>query len=165
MSRTQVLMAVFAGAAAAAVVGAGLMISDDGPSRQRIVSERGAGVMPFDLEATTHVFERTETGGDQTVAADNPTDSEQIELIRVHLREEQQRFQAGDFGDPTRIHGEEMPGVAVLQANVGALETNYQDRPAGGAIIYRSSDPVVVAALHDWFDAQLSDHGSHAEDG
>ncbi|MBA2386149.1 MAG: aspartate carbamoyltransferase [Acidimicrobiia bacterium] len=154
--------------AVAAVIGAvliGVTLSDDGSSRQRTVAERGADVMPFDLEATTHVFVPTETGGIQTVVADDPTDSEQVALIRFHLRDEVERFRVGDFGDPATIHGQEMPGLAVLQANFDALETDYRDKPDGAEITYHSSDPAVVAALHDWFDAQLSDHGTRAQDG
>jgi hypothetical protein len=87
---------------------------DDGPSRQQVVAERGAAFMPFDLDATTHIFEPTDTGGIQTVVADDPADNEQITLIRSHLRDEVKRFRRGDFGDPKSIHGHEMPGVRIL---------------------------------------------------
>ena len=133
----------------------------DEPSRQEQIATRGAEVMPFDLDATTHVFEPTPTGVVQTVVADDPSDAEQVDLIRGHLREEQRRFGAGDFGDPVTIHGDEMPGVAVLQEQYEALDTEYRDRPDGAAITYRSDNPEVVAALHEWFAAQLEDHGSH----
>lgn len=135
------------------------------PSRQELVAERGAAVMPFDLEATTHVFEPTETGGIQTVLADDPTDAEQVALVRGHLADEAERFQRGDFGDPAMIHGMEMPGLGVLESSVGSLTVSYREVPAGGAVTFRSSDPQVVQALHDWFAAQLSDHGEHASPG
>ena len=144
---------------------AGIDAFDNDESRQQAVAERGARVMPFDLEATTHVFDPTDTGGVQTVTADDPTDTGQVGLVRDHLREEQDRFRAGDFGDPVTIHGDDMPGMAVLEQNFAVLETTYRDRPDGGQITYRSSNPIVVAALHDWFEAQLEDHGSHAEGG
>lgn len=38
--------------------------------RRAELAERGAGVMPFDPEATTHRFELTDTGLVQTVIAD-----------------------------------------------------------------------------------------------
>lgn len=137
----------------------------DEPSRQQVVAERGSTVMPFDLEATTHVFEPTVYGGVQTVVADDPTDDEQIELIRFHLQEEVVRFRAGDFGDPETIHGDEMPGLNVLETRYDALTTTYRERPDGAQVIYRSTDPSVVDALRLWFEAQLSDHGGHAERG
>jgi len=147
------------------VIVVGATRSDDGRSRQQAVAEQGASVMPFDLEATTHVFKPTKAGGVQTVVADDPTDNEQVALVRSHLRQEVERFGVGDFGDPATVHGEDMPGLAVLEANFDALETTYRDRPDGGEITYRSNNPVVVAALHDWFEAQLSDHGSDAHSG
>ena len=149
-----------------AVAGAWLVFDSDGMAdRQPLVAERGADVMPFDLDATTHRFEPTATGGVQTVVADDPTDADQVDLVRQHLRAEQARFNRGDFGDPITIHGEDMPGVATLEARFELLQTDYGDAPAGGTISFRSTDPAVVAALHDWFDAQISDHGRHAERG
>ncbi|MDQ1010516.1 hypothetical protein QFZ82_005001 [Streptomyces sp. V4I23] len=32
-------------------------------------------------------------------------------------------------------------------------------------VTYTTQDPVPVDALHDWFEAQLGDHGAHAESG
>lgn len=167
-SRTWIVTAALVGVA---VIGAtGVIVVDatqsgDGPSRQQAVAERGASVMPFDLEATTHVFKPAKAGGVQTVVADDPTDDEQVALVRSHLRQEVEQFGVGDFGDPATIHGEDMPGLVVLEANFEALETSYRDRPDGGEITYRSNNPAVVAALHDWFDAQLSDHGNDAHSG
>jgi hypothetical protein len=36
---------------------------------------------------------------------------------------------------------------------------------AGAKLTYRTSDAKLVAALHRWFDAQLSDHGTDAMAG
>jgi hypothetical protein len=133
-----------------------------GPSRQDVVAERGAEVMPFDLDATTHHFEPTADGGIQSVVADDPGDDDQVALIRAHLQDEADRFRAGDFGDPAHIHGDAMPGLDVLTAHAEDVDLAYQDLSAGGQLAYRSDDPEVVAALHDWFAAQVSDHGDHA---
>lgn len=35
----------------------------------------------------------------------------------------------------------------------------------GAELDYKTTDPKLVAALHKWFDAQLSDHGSDAMEG
>ncbi|MEX0985267.1 MAG: aspartate carbamoyltransferase [Actinomycetota bacterium] len=146
------------------VVGVTLLPSAE-PSRQDVVAERGAVVMPFDLEATTHVFDATGSGGIQTVLADDPTNAAQIAFVRGHLVEEAGRFQAGDFGDPATIHGHEMPGLEVLESSVGSLTVSYREVPAGGEITYLSAEPEVVQALHDWFAAQVSDHGEHVSAG
>lgn len=160
------LIALAAGALVAVVAGVWVATdSDVATERQQLVAERGAEVMSFDLDATTHRFEPTATGGVQTVVADDPTDADQVDLVRQHLRAEDARFRQGDFGDPRTIHGEDMPGVATLEARFELLDTRYQDTPAGGTISFRSTDPAVIEALHDWFEAQLSDHGRHAERG
>jgi hypothetical protein len=88
------------------------------PSRQNAVRERSADVMPFDINATTHVFTKRPNGGVQRVVVKTPDDTQQIVLIRHHAE-----------------------------------------------IQYSSSNPKVVSALHEWFDAQLADHGTDAMAG
>ncbi len=131
-------------------------------ARQEQVADRGAEVMTFDLEATTHVFEKTDTGGVQKVVADDPDDAENVTAIRKHLKEEADVFSRGEFSDPASIHGEDMPGLAELEAGVESVEVRYEDLPDGAQIVLESDDPELVAAVHDWFDAQLSDHGDDA---
>lgn len=131
--------------------------------RQAEVAERGASVMPFDLDATTHVFEPRDDGLVQRVTADDPDDAEQVALVREHLADEAERFAAGDLDDPAAIHGDEMPGLAELEAGHAGIDVRYAEIPAGGRISYTTDDPDLVAALHAWGDAQVSDHGAHAE--
>jgi hypothetical protein len=130
--------------------------------RQAEVAERGASVMPFDLERTTHRFTKTDTGGVQTVVADDPQDTAQITLIREHLTTEVDRFRRGDFTDPARIHGNEMPGLDALRAHGGRIAIDYETTPDGGRVTYTTGDTELRDALHHWFDAQVSDHGQHA---
>ena len=130
--------------------------------RQQQVAEKGSEVMPFDLEATIHVYEKTEYGGVQKVVADDPEDAENVAAIREHLREEADAFGRGEFSDPASIHGGDMPGLAELEAGAGRVEVRYEDLPDGAQIVLESEDPELVAAVHDWFDAQLSDHGDDA---
>jgi hypothetical protein len=145
--------------------GAAVALGGDDQSRRQAVAERGANVMPFSLDATTHVFDATATGGTQRVVADDPRDGEQIRLVREHLRNEARAFQRGDFADPASIHGDGMPGLADLRAGYERFTVRYRDLPDGAAIDYRTTDPSLVAAIRDWFDAQLGDHGTHAQAG
>jgi len=131
-------------------------------SRQETVAERGVGVMPFNLEKTTHVFEATDNGGMEKVTADEPPDAEQISLIREHLLEEASRFGRGDFSDPAAIHGDDMPGLKELKSGAERFEFRYAELPNGAQIEFATDDPILVSALHRWFEAQLSDHGEHA---
>jgi len=131
--------------------------------RQEAVADIGAQVMPFDLESTTHVFSDTATGGIQDVVADDPTDDANISLIREHLQDEAAKFQAGDFSDPEAIHGPDMPGLATLKDRYDEIAVDLSSSESGATITYDVGDPVLVEAIHDWFQAQTSDHGDHAE--
>ena len=156
-------------AAAAAIVAAGLVAagylwaSGGEEDRQAEVAERGAAVMPFDLERTTHVFKALPDGGVQTVVADSPEDDEQVGLIRSHLRDEAARFERGEFSDPASVHGHEMPGLADLRAGFRRIDVAYEAIDAGGRIRYATRDRELVQAIHEWFRAQVADHGAHAE--
>ena len=136
---------------------------DELAERQEEVAERGAEVMPFDLDATTHRFVPTDDGLVQTVVADDPGDAEQVRLVREHLAEEAERFRAGDFADPAAIHGHDMPGLAELEAGAGEIDVHLADVEGGGEITYTTADPALVDALHRWGEAQVMDHGEHAE--
>lgn len=136
--------------------------------RRAEVAERGTEVMPFDLDATTHRFDSRPDGLVQTVVADDPEaegGSEQVALVREHLADEAERFSRGDFGDPASIHGEEMPGLAALTAGVDRIAVVYAEVPDGARITYTTDEPELVEALHLWAEAQVMDHGDHAEHG
>lgn len=85
------------------------------PERLNEVTQRGMHVMPFDLKQTQHVFDKTETGGVQQVIFRDAGNSKQIELIRQHLTKISGEFSRGDFSNPEKIHGKEMPGLAVVR--------------------------------------------------
>lgn len=110
-------------------------------------------------------FEPTADGLVESVVADDPSDHEQVALIRSHLEQEAQRFRRGDYGDPARIHGDDMPGLDVLGPKSSAISISYDLLPDGARIVFRSSDEQVVAALHAWAKAQVKDHGEHAAPG
>ena len=134
-----------------------------GPERLDAVQERGGHVMPFDLEKTVHVFTKTERGGVQKVVVKDPADSEQVGFIRDHLKEIQGQFTRRDFSGPAFIHGEDMPGLATLKESApDELKIEYHELPDGAQVDYTSSDPEIREAIHQWFDAQLSDHARHA---
>lgn len=144
---------------------AGACGGSDPGNRQDEVAERGAQVMPFDLDATTHRFDDRDDGLVQTVVADDEDDADQVRLIREHLAHEAERFAAGDLGDPAAIHGADMPGLAALEAGAAAgdVEVAYESTRGGARLTYTADDPALVTALHEWSAAQVTDHGDHAE--
>jgi hypothetical protein len=133
--------------------------------RQAEVSKLGKEVMPFSLNPTTHIFTKNAQGGVQRVIVKNPLDTAQVNLIRQHLLDIQQQFLKGDFSGPSHLHGPEMPGLAQLKnAKAGQIVIAYREVQRGAQLTYTTSEATLVAALHKWFEAQLSDHGEDATD-
>jgi hypothetical protein len=156
------------GATAVALLVALAGCADDGDAtaeRRAEVAARGARVMPFDLDATTHTFTDTDRGGIQTVTADDPDQASQVALVRAHLRRARDKFARGDYEDPAAIHGHDMDGVAALAAGHAEIRVTYADVPHGARITYSTDRPELVDAVHSWFARQVMDHGAHAEAG
>lgn len=102
----------------------------------------------------------------QQIIIKDPSDIEQIKLIRGHLSKISQEFIYGDFSDPAKIHGKDMPGLAELRtAKPDQLEIVYKELTNGAEIDYSTDDKKLVEAIHKWFNAQLSDHARHAVPG
>lgn len=127
------------------------------------VAKAGSQVMPFSLEKTLHVFTKKDFGGVQQVITKDPTNTNQIELIREHLVEIAANFKQRDFSGPIKVHGENMPGLKTLtKAKPDALSIQYIELEQGAKITYSSTDTTLIDAIHQWFDAQLNDHARHA---
>ncbi len=137
-------------------------VSQPKHEHQAMIHEMGSHVMPFDLAKTQHVFEMTDHGGIQQVIVRDQRDSDQIPLIRQHLQHEAMRFARGDFSDPTSLHGQDMPGIRELAAEASRVKVAYSDLPNGGQLTFETDDLHLITAIHRWFGAQLSDHGSDA---
>ncbi|MEX1173064.1 MAG: aspartate carbamoyltransferase [Chloroflexota bacterium] len=149
---------VLAAVVAAGVIGGGYLLADRLLNPQAGMDARAAQVMPFDLNATTHTFTKTDQGGVEEVVALDPADARNIDLIRSHLEYEATEFRKGNFSDPATIHGMDMPGLQDLEAGASRIDVRFESLPAGGRITYSSDDPALVAALHSWFDRQTTDH-------
>ncbi len=131
-------------------------------NRQAVVREMGSYVMPFSLEETTHIFKQLPDGGIEQVLVKDPANKDQIALIQMHLQYETDSFRQGNFSDPMKIHGEDMPGVTDLRKNVAEIIFTYHVLPDGAEIIYSSKNSNAISAIHTWFDAQVKDHGQDA---
>ncbi|MFZ2727389.1 MAG: aspartate carbamoyltransferase, partial [Methylococcaceae bacterium] len=119
-------------------------------------------VMPFSLEKTLHIFNKTKTGGVQQVIVKDTSDKAQIELIQQHLSALAQGFKHGDFSGPQAIHGKAMAGLDSLSKNAADIDFNYQALINGAQINYSTTKPELISVIHQYFDAQLSDHARHA---
>ena len=131
-------------------------------TRQEHVHQMAHGVMPFDMSKTVHIFKMTESGGVQRVIAKDPGATDQIVLIQRHLRYEAVKFQDGDYSDPAKLHGADMPGLKDIQAGASRIKISYSALPSGAEITFETTDLRLITALHRWFGAQLSEHGADA---
>lgn len=146
----------------AAVVGAaagGWYVIADHNASEAPMTARAQDVMPFDLAATNHTFTKTDNGGVEKVVVNDPSDSRNLTLIRSHLTKEAALFRTGNYSDPARIHGMDMPGLKELEASAARVKVTYAELPDGAQITYSSDEPALVSAIHSWFDRQVADHG------
>lgn len=142
-----------------AVAGGGwYVLADDGSATDPMTAQAGQ-VMPFDLARTTHTFTKTDTGGVEKVVVKDPSDTRNRALIRSHLAKEASLFRTGNYSDPAKIHGMDMPGLKELEAGAARVNVTYADLPDGAQITYASTEPALISALHSWFDRQVADHG------
>lgn len=130
---------------------------------QEHVHMHAGDVMPFDMARTVHVFRMTETGGiERVVTREGVDDAQQVALIHHHLMNEAERFQHGDFSDPARLHGKDMPGLHELRAAAPRIRVQFRPLANGAEIEFRARDLRAITAIHRWFGAQLSEHGADA---
>lgn len=83
-------------------------------------------------------------------------------FIRHHLMMEATAFEKGDFKDPAKLHGKDMPGLAELTINADKFTASYFEEPNGAGIRFETEDLSTLTAIHRWFGAQLSEHGTDA---
>ena len=131
-------------------------------TRQEHVHQMALSVMPFYMSKTVHIFQMTESGGVQKVIAKDPGATDQIMLIQQHLQHEAKSFQQGDYSDPAKLHGADMPGLKDLQTGASRIKVSYAALPSGAEITFETTDLHLLTALHRWFGAQLSEHGADA---
>jgi hypothetical protein len=122
------------------------------------MQERGRMVMGVDQYTSAHVFEDLPDGGRVVLDRDSLGDTTGIAAIRLHMRDIATSFRAGDFTKPFQVHAQVVPGTAVMQARRAAIEYDVVDRPRGGEVRIRSSDPAAVAAIHEFLAFQRSGH-------
>lgn len=131
-------------------------------THQQQVHQMAHKVMPFDISKTVHIFKMTEFGGIQRVIVKDPESADQIALIRQHLEHEAEKFRLGDYSDPAKLHGIEMPGLRELQSGAPDIKVSYAENPSGAELMFETTDLTLLTALHRWFGAQLSEHGADA---
>jgi hypothetical protein len=125
------------------------------------IEQRMQLLLPYIVDQTLESFSKTVHGGIQHVVVKSADNSVQIKVVQTHLRKMVERYRKGDFSFSEKLHGADMPGLAQLKAaKVDDIKYEYQQLTNGGQIHYSSEYPLLVAALHEWFDAQNKQHGN-----
>ena len=140
------------------LLGAGCALASQqvgGMGHQVAGNPNATASVPFDGRAMSRTLQATAVGGVERVVAHDPGDQSQISGARAYLWEEAARFQRGQYEDPAKMHGMDMPGSQELAAGYGRVRVSYADLPDGGQVTYAATDAALVQALHAWFDRRL----------
>jgi hypothetical protein len=122
------------------------------------LERRGGEAMGFDQRTTEHHFRLSKAGGAVEVSAKDPGDQKVIEEIRAHLKMQEKKFGAGDFGASEHTHGHVPPGVETMQRLRSDITYKYQPLKNGGRLTISSSTPEAVNAIHNFLKFQIDEH-------
>jgi hypothetical protein len=148
---------------AAAVFVVALMVHAQAPEQHDDhhaagVARRGDEAMGFSHERSTHHFRLYKDGGAIEVSANQATDTDSRDMIRVHLAHIAKMFAAGNFNTPMFIHDTNPPGAAKMAELRGKIAYCYEDIPSGGRVRIASKDPRAVSAIHQFLRFQIDEH-------
>ena len=122
------------------------------------MNERGKAGMGFSQTATGHHFLIQPRGGVIQVEAKNPDDTGERDNIRHHLTHIAQAFANADFDIPMFVHDSIPPGVPEMKELRQKITYSFQETPAGGQVVIRTSDPRALAAIHKFLRYQIEEH-------
>jgi hypothetical protein len=122
------------------------------------MQQRGHMVMGVDQYTSAHVFEDLPDGGRIILERESAGDTSGVATIRLHMHDIATAFRAGDFTKPFQVHAQIVPGTTLMREHRAAIEYEVIDRPRGGEVRIRTSDPAAIAAIHEFLAFQRSDH-------
>lgn len=119
---------------------------------------RGADVMGFDQEKTSHHFYLYADGGAIDVSANDAADTTNRDAVRAHLPHVAMMFGMGDFSAPMLVHATDVPGTKDMAAMKDKLSFAYVETPNGGRVNITTCDAAALDALHKFLRFQIADH-------
>ena len=122
------------------------------------MQERGQQVMGVNQYTSAHVVEDLADGGRVVLERADSADTAAVKTIRAHMHDIATAFRAGDFANPFQVHARTVPGTGVMTAKRSAIRYEEIDRPLGGEVRIRSTDPAAVAAIHEFLAFQRDAH-------
>ena len=117
----------------------------------------GGVAMGVDQYTSAHLFEPLPDGG-RIVLRRDAADSAGVATIRAHMGLIARRFGEGDFTIPELVHAEAVPGTAVMAAQRDRIAYTADTVPGGGEVRIQTTDPVALAAVHQFLAFQRQDH-------
>ena len=114
--------------------------------------------MGFSQTETTHHFLLKADGGVIQVEANDPKDTRNRDLIRMHLTHISQAFAAGDFSDPLAVHDKVPDGVPVMQRLKGDIHYTFEETPQGGRVLIKATNLQALDAIHEFLRFQVREH-------
>lgn len=123
------------------------------------MNQRGAMVMGFDQDKTTHHFLLYEDGGAIDVSVNDAADAKNRDAIRSHLPHIAMMFGQGDFDAPMMVHdSKNVPGTAAMATLKDAIVYKYVETPKGGRVNITTTDTAALSAVHAFMKFQITDH-------
>ena len=121
--------------------------------------QRGPIVMGFDQARTTHHFWLFNDGGAIEVSVKDAADTKNRDAIRSHLPHIAMMFGEGNFDAPMLVHdSKNVPGTKAMTERQGAIRYQYVETAKGGRVDILTSDPVTLAAVHEFLKFQVAEH-------
>ena len=102
-------------------------------------------------DPTLHIFRETNDGGIQQVLADDYVSQSGVVSIQAKLRKQASAYEHGNYPDPDG----KTTAVIKLRAGASHIGVTYANAKRGGTIRFKTSDPELVSALHDWMAATV----------
>jgi hypothetical protein len=136
----------------------GQQASGQSHSHDQGVKERGAHVMGFDQDKTTHSFRLHPDGGAVDISVKDRGDAANRDAIRSHLPHIAQMFGDGNFEAPMLIHATKVPGTDQMAALKNRIRFAYVETPRGGRLDIFTTDAEALRAVHDFMRFQIEDH-------
>jgi hypothetical protein len=127
-------------------------------SHHAAVLEHGDEGMGLSHGKTTHHFRMATDGGAIEVTANDASDKSSLAAIRSHLSSITAMFGDGDFSTPRFVHDSVPPGATTMKLLKSKIKYQYEEIASGGRVRMESSDPVAIAAIHDFLGFQISEH-------
>ena len=122
------------------------------------MNQRGAQIMGFDQEKTTHHFYLYADGGAIDVAVNDASDRANLDAIRAHLPHIAMLFGAGNFEAPMLVHDTKVPGTAEMGKLKDRITYKYAETPKGGRVNIITTDAEALKAVHAFLKFQIADH-------